>query len=215
MTKLVGIGGLLASGKDTVADYLVEKHGWVKMGMSEPLADALSTLNPWIVVHDDEKEKGREWHTFYAVIESGVPLFPELPKNKLYVKYHDLIDVVGYTQAKEVLEVRRLLQVLGTEVGRDMIGINTWVDIAERRIVEARAEGKSVILTGVRFYNELRMIWQNSGELWWVDRPGLETSTTAAGHASENSVNSDDFGTHITNDGTLEDLYQKVENLIA
>lgn len=194
MTKLIGIGGRFSSGKDAVADYLVEQHGWVKMGMSDPLADALYTLNPMIGLTLDL---------------SG--------ENDRYVPahYQTFVDQVGYTEAKKNPEVRRLLQVLGTEVGRNMIGQNTWVDIAERRIKAVRAESKSVILTGVRFHNELKMIQQNSGELWWVNRPRIETHAPTSGHASENSVTADNFGTHITNNGTLEDLYKKVENLLV
>ena len=49
------------------------------------------------------------------------------------VTYREAIEERGYTEAKaEFPEVRRLLQVFGTEVGRDLFGENVWVDIMKR-----------------------------------------------------------------------------------
>jgi len=63
--------------------------------------------------------------------------------------------------------------------------------------------------------NELMMVWHNTGELWWVERPDLNNTAPTSGHASENSVTSENFDTIIKNDGTLEDLYEKVERLLV
>jgi hypothetical protein len=183
MPALIGIGGALAAGKDTVADHLVAKHGWKKHWMSEPLNDALLTLNPVIEIDNDHFK----------------------------VRYARLVSEVGYTAAKEHPEVRRLLQVLGTEVGRNMIGEDTWVDIAGRKIDDSRlAERRDVIITGVRFKNELTMIKQRGGILLYVDRPG-RSSTVHAAHASENSLTKDDFDVVVDNIGTLENLYDIVD----
>jgi hypothetical protein len=41
---LLGLSGKAGSGKDTVADYLVEKHGFVKMAFASVLKDGLKVL---------------------------------------------------------------------------------------------------------------------------------------------------------------------------
>jgi len=197
MSKLIGIGGLFSSGKDTVADYLVEKYGWVKMGMSDPLNDALLTLNPLI---DCQFEGAAElnWET-----------------DQRFVRYEIVENALGYTNSKLIPEVRRLLQVLGTEVGRNMMGENTWIDIAERRINNIHRNGQSVILTGLRFPNETRMIRQNRGHLWWVNRPELNNTGQTATHSSENSVDASNFDHIIENSGSLEELYEKVDKILV
>lgn len=190
MTRLIGIGGKLASGKDTVADYLVAEHGWVKFGMSDALGDALYELNPIIdtkINRDGESDR-------------IVPAY-----------YRPLVDRVGYVEAKTNPEVRRLLQVLGTEVGRKMIDENVWVDIILRRIASAQVEGYNVIVTGIRFQNEIAMIRRIGGEGWWVDRPGLDTPEGAASHSSENGVSLTDFDLLLSNSGTLTQLYAQVD----
>lgn len=212
MARIVGIGGKLASGKDAISDHLVEKHGWVKLGMSDALADALYTLNPYIV------EKWTEYapvpNRFFSWRKSK-SLVVDIDYQRIR-RYQEIVDEVGYVKAKEISEVRRLLQVLGTEVGRKMISESVWTDIAARKVREAVARGvPGVVLTGVRFPNELEMLEEElGGETWWVTRPSLESGQNAS-HASENSVSSVDFERTIWNDGTLEELYQKVDQIVS
>lgn len=191
--QLIGIGGLLYAGKDAVADYLVERYSWNKRGMSDPLNDALLALNPQV----------------------GINARPAQLDGHLvgeFITYQRLYEEVGYVEAKKNPEVRRLLQALGTEVGRNMIDENVWVDVAAREIEKRRTAGQDVIITGMRFPNELDMIRRLGGHLWWVSRPGVEGGQgTLAVHASESSVGPDDFDTTILNVGDLDDLYEAVE----
>ncbi|MGL4998004.1 MAG: 5' nucleotidase, NT5C type [Cetobacterium sp.] len=197
--RVWGVGGLLRAGKDTVADCLVEEYGWVKMGMSEPLADALYALNPIIEV-------------------PGMMIVSKTEKQLTYQKrYQELVDEVGYTEAKTNPEVRRLLQVLGTEVGREMIDENVWADIAYRNIESHLKAGRSVVLTGVRFQNELDMIHKfgNTGHSIFVTRPDVEAEAGAlGGHTSETSLSAEDFQTVLDNSATIEDLQKKVNELL-
>ena len=200
MTRIVGIGGKLASGKDAIADNLVDEWGWTKFGMSDALANALYTLDPWIPI---PVKRVLRFGTVYT--------------NQKFERYSDLFDRVGYVQAKENEEVRRLLQILGTEVGRRQFSDgDLWTGIMERKVRDATAAGApGVIITGVRFPNELAMVENLGGESWWVNRPSLTNTSSTAGHASENSVSAVDFDLTIENDGTLEDLYYKVADLVT
>lgn len=211
---LIGLGGKLRAGKDAVGDYLEATHGYVKLGMSDALNEALLKLNPIIPT-------GKYWESGY----------------EHYMTYQDYHAAHGYVEAKKNPEVRRLLQVLGTEVGREMISEDVWVSIAEKKIREHWAEGKQVVITAMRFPNEIEMLNRLGGLSLWIDRPdelrseGLESSLgtpiTPVGfkerteanrgiseHASENSVNADMFYQTIVNDSSLDELYQKIETAI-
>lgn len=211
MTKpiLIGIGGALASGKDTCADQLVAEYGFMKFGMSDPLHTALLTLNPII----------------------------EMSSHSTMIRYADLTANLGYTAAKENYEYRRLLQALGTDVARQQWNDNFWVDLAANRIKAAFQDGHSVILTGIRFANEAAMVKNLDGHLWYVTRPTLSdrtrpyaaanaqrtpTAQTSAQHsdvvhthASETSIDASAFDMQISNAGTLAQLSETVRSRYA
>jgi hypothetical protein len=184
---LIGLGGALGSGKDATADYLVEKHGWVKIGMSDILNEALSKLNP--------------------VVQ---PAYAQAPR------YTDAIERYGYVEAKaRIPEFRRLMQAFGTEVGRDMFGEDFWVDLTGERIDALRSTGQKVAVTGIRFPNELKMIAHRGGTLLWISRPNPFQGEAQRSHASESSVSMADFDAAIFNTGTLEDLYSSIDEMLA
>lgn len=61
-------------------------------------------------------------------------------------------------EAKKNPGVRVLLQRLGTDVVRDMVDEDAWVDIMRFRVECLLREGKKVVVTGIRFPNELEAI---------------------------------------------------------
>jgi hypothetical protein len=201
VSELLGLGGKLRAGKDAVGDYLAENKNFVKLGMSDALNEALLKLDPWIPVVGERVVE--HWETEE---ESGTKYYYEGDWLR-YRKFHELL---GYVEAKKNPEVRRLLQVLGTEVGREMIDPDVWVKIAEAKIKKLWSEGHNVVITAVRFPNELEMIARLGGTTVWVERPeearGVSEGVNGA-HASETSVSRDDFDLTIDNTGTLEDLY--------
>ena len=126
-------------------------------------------------------------------------------------RYADLIEALGYLRTKEIPEARRLLQALGTEVARNMFGEDVWVDMMERKVRALLARDVNVTITGVRFPNELAMLHRLGGLSVFIYRPGYEQG----GHTSETSIMLLDCTNYIANDGSLEDLYAKVEALHA
>jgi hypothetical protein len=193
MSLIILIGGRMTAGKDVVADYLVGAHGFRKLGMSDTLAEALYVLNP--------------------IIPSVS--FPERDT----MRYQEHVDSVGYVRAKEHPEVRRLLQVLGTEVGRKLLGENIWVEAAKKKILALVSEGHNVVITGIRFPNETEL--ENQFYFLndvvavsvYVDRPSLPPLEST--HSSEGSLSADDFQYVLTNDGTIPELTQAAEALLS
>lgn len=196
---VIGVGGLLTAGKDAFADHLVDQHGFKKLGMSDTLAEALKRLDPWVPLQDIND--GR-------VATLGTTE---------WWKYSKLLERFGYVELKNNPEVRRLLQKLGTEVGRQLFGENFWVNIMIRNVLDALAGGAAgVVFTGVRYPNELQIISRlQHDDIFatsvWVRRPGL----VAQGHTSETSVSEEAFEYVLDNDGSLQELDQKSDELIS
>lgn len=119
----------------------------------------------------------------------------------------DLVDEYGWEVAKSDSEVRRLLQVLGTEVGRKMIHNDIWVTMATK---DLNPDDK-VVFADVRFPNEAQAIKDLGGQIWRVNRPEAEPVNA---HTSETAMNDWPFDAILTNDGTLEDLQGQVETAL-
>lgn len=107
-------------------------------------------------------------------------------------------------------EIRRLQQVLGTEAGRSVFGDDLWI----RLMLAAanRVEGP-VVVTDVRFDNEVDAIHAAGGLVIAIDRPGLGANTDA--HASEAGVSAQLVDQVVVNDGGLADLYSNVEDAVG
>jgi hypothetical protein len=115
----------------------------------------------------------------------------------------DLVDEYGWDVAKANPEVRRLLQVFGTEVGRNIFGENFWIEQAFKRAEEY----ERVVFSDVRFPNEAWAIQQRSGDVWRINR---HNHTAVNGHTSEHAMDNFMFKHVIYNDGTLDDLSNEV-----
>lgn len=124
-------------------------------------------------------------------------------------RYFQLVEDVGYVEAKKNLEVRRLLQVFGTEVVRKMFGEDTWVNIVRDEILAANGP---IFVTGVRYPNEIKMVKELGGKTWWVHRRGYGPVNN---HSSDNTLTYKDFDFVIMNDGTLEDLANVVRKVLS
>lgn len=121
------------------------------------------------------------------------------PRLTEYIDVADFVDHDGWDVAKKNPEVRRLLQVMGTEVGRNMFGQDAWINATAGKM---NVDNKYVF-TDVRFENEAQWIKLIGGKLWYVDRPGVQAVNN---HISEHALAGYNFDAIIRNEGSLEDL---------
>lgn len=90
----------------------------------------------------------------------------------------------GWEQAKERPEVRALLQDLGLAM-REEVDEDIWTLAIRNRARRILDEGGSVVITDVRFPNELDLIEDLGGFHVHIDRPGLVASDP---HPSETAL---------------------------
>lgn len=190
---ILGISGKKRSGKDTFAERLVDAHGFTRIAFADPLKAVAARLNPLIEVWPDEA--GR----VYGPGTTAVRPF--------YLRLRHILELAGWEQAKEVREVRRLLQNLGVAM-REEVGMGVWVDAAMRR---ARDVGGPVVIPDVRFNNEVLAILNQRGAVIRIERPGQESTDT---HVSETELDEWRHLHTVVNDGTIEELHTEADNLV-
>ena len=186
---VVGLAGLAGSGKDTAAALLVERHGATRIAWADPVREAALALDPLVFV---------PW---------SVP-----PVRRL----SSLLESVGWEEAKRCHDVRRLLQRLGKEMGRGVLGpalglgSGLWVEIGLRR---AREASGLVVFSDCRFPDELAAVRSLGGHTVWIERgDGLDGD--AGAHASESSVGPGDCDFVVTNRGTPADMLAGIEAVV-
>jgi len=120
--------------------------------------------------------------------------------------YHlkTIINEEGWTLAKNKEEVRRLLQELGVGA-RQVLGDDVWVVAALRKMENFK---ENYVITDVRFENEAVMVRQLGGEIWRIQRPGIQAVNN---HVSELEMDGYKFDRVLRNEGTLEELESLIQ----
>jgi hypothetical protein len=195
---LIGLTGKKRAGKDTVAARLVERHGFARVAFADPLKEAALGLDPLVKIEWDE-------HGPLASGEDGYYFAPLQTYRLSFV-----IAAVGWERAKEVREVRRTLQRYGVAI-RDLQP-EFWVAQGLAKAEALLDQGTSVVITDVRFPNELDAIAAHGGFHVHVDRPGVDTSDP---HPSETALEPfyDDADVEVLNHGDLATLADAVDTM--
>lgn len=188
---IIGLNGVARAGKDTVAKVLHEIYGYEIKSYSDALNEALIALNPMVALNPAKFHPEKGALRLSTEDDGG------------WTNYATLLASWGYERAKEEPEVRRLLQRLGTEVGRNMLGADIWVEA----LFKDRPLGEKWAIVNVRFPNEAEAVWKRGGKVWEITRPGFKP---ALGHISDTALDHVRKDEYIENDGTVEELAQKV-----
>jgi len=120
------------------------------------------------------------------------------------VGLQNLIDVYGWDSAKQNELVRSMLQNLGIGA-RKLFGESFWVHQAMVSIAFAHP---NIVITDVRFLNEAEMLKVNNGQIWRVERPGINAVNS---HVSESQMDDYKVDQTFLNNGSIEDLSASIK----
>lgn len=203
MKNLIGIySPIPQSGKSTVFQMLNEIAGFERI----PFAAYLKEIGVYILqitgVQDSEAQR-----LIYEDKEEQVPGFPP-----------------GITS-------RFILQQLGTNFARDTIDPDLWVRAWANTVSSLPDTVPNIVVDDVRFANEVETIRKMGGYLWKIERPCPRGESLSFGgrlkrfltslfsgkksHHSEGNLDHVQFDVVITNDGSLEDLRDKVMDALC
>ena len=197
---IIGVCGLIGSGKDTIADYLVNIHGYRRDSFAATLKDAVSAVFGW----DRDMLEGRSRHSR---------------------EWREQPDAWWSERLGRTITPRLMLQLWGTEVCRQGFHDDVWIASLENKLRSAQDD---VVISDCRFPNEIDAIRRSGGHvirvmrgqdpLWFSEaRQHLKHHTplpSGLPHASEWAWAGTDFDCYIDNNGTLDDLYSQVSDLL-
>ena len=184
---IIGIHGPSRSGKDTVCKILIDKFPMIKFE-KQGFADALKI--------SAAKAIGLEGTD--AELVSKMDRIKE--SGQIRTPFH-------------TISGRQFLQLYGTEAHRDMFGDDFWLDQVildpsnpRKRIAGAHRTCDVLLISDVRYQNEVGRVIDAGGELWKVRRAVPGTTT---GHASEGKLVAR-WDSVIDNNEGIDDLERQV-----
>lgn len=110
---------------------------------------------------------------------------------------------------------RQLMQLLGTEWGREQVHPELWLLLAAQNIAYQQEVDQShyngVVIRDVRFENEAAWIRSQGGHVVHILRPNAEV---VAAHSSESgiAIHDNDFLVH--NEGTVEQFHRQLDRMM-
>jgi len=225
--SVIGISGRMGHGKNTVGD-IIEKLCLTNNGPTfeqksfagklKQIASLLTGI-PVEMFEDQEFKKqcmSEEWNSFLSID------FPKMTGEEIK-NYNSILVETTYKR----MTYREFLQKLGTEAMRDGLHENVWVNalFADYRLwSDGRKDWyPNWIITDMRFPNEMEAVVAKGGITIRVVRSfnhkmgSKETGTLDLTplHPSETALDRFIMHYEIINDGTLEDLVDKVRDILV
>ena len=208
---LVGVVGFIGSGKDTIADYLVNNHEFRRESFAGTLKDAVAQVFGWDrTMLEGRTREARVW------------------REQVDAWWSEKLGMPNLTP-------RWVLQYWGTEVCRRSFHDNIWIASLENKL---RNTQDNVVISDCRFPNEISAIHRAGGIVvrvtrgpepdWYQDAVvvnrgpdhnlGWSTAKTRLDarhiHASETAWVGTEFDAVLDNNSTIDNLCDQVKNLV-
>ena len=202
---VIALCGWIGSGKDSVADFLVNDHGFKRMSFAGTLKDSIASIFGWDrEMLNGTTHEGRAW------------------REKVDPWWSARLNIPNLTP-------RFVLQQWGTEVCRHGFHSDIWVASVENQL---RNSKDNIVISDCRFPNEIAAMraanamiaWVRRGDLphWYYTAIKANTGNADAHaeiklmgiHESEFRWVGSDFDVEINNSGSFNDLQTSVKLLV-
>ena len=208
---IIGICGFIGSGKDTIADYLVNIHQFRRESFANSLKDAVAQVFGWDRdMLEGRTRQSREW------------------REQVDLWWAERLNMPDLTP-------RWVLQHWGTEVCRRAFHDDIWIAALENKL---RNSTDDIVISDCRFPNEIKSIkdaggivirvirgaepdWYdaavsanrgpNGNVSWAISRAKLERLQV---HASESSWVGTKFNAVVDNNSSMDHLFLQINDLV-
>ena len=207
---IIGVCGLIGSGKDTIADYLIDTYQFRKESFANSLKDAVSSVFGWDrTMLEGRTKSAREW------------------REQADTWWAERLQMPGLTP-------RWVLQHWGTELCRNNFHNDIWIASLENKLSNSKA---NIVISDCRFPNEINSI-KNAGGIiihvkrgpdpdWYQDAVDMNVGDHHINwmlaktrmsklniHASETAWIGTKFDAIVDNSSTMENLFSQINDLV-
>jgi len=208
---IIGVCGFIGSGKDTVADYLTNFHGFRRESFANSLKDAVAYVFGWDrTMLEGRTTQARAW------------------REQVDTWWAERLEMPDLTP-------RLMLQLWGTEVCRKGFHDDIWIASLENKL---RTSTDNIVISDCRFPNEIKSIKAAGGIVvrvkrgddpeWYNDAADMNAGDRCINymlaktrmqklgiHASETAWVGTKFDAVLDNNSTIDDLFAQVKDLVS
>lgn len=187
---IIGLSGKKGSGKDTVADYLCDKYGFINYGFGDPIKKIAKTMFQF----NDEQLYGDK----KDVIDIKWGFKPRDFFQKFGTEYGQFILPDHFPTAFTDIDKRHF-----------------WVKCFWNWYLEERKRDPTlkVVISDVRFLHEFTFLQDKGGYLIKI----IRVTDNIDKHISENELDiltADEYHGILNNNGSKEELYVKIRDMV-
>ena len=197
---IIGLTGLPASGKATIANYLVKKHNYKQLLFSDIIKSELAKSNIINPVREDYKNKALELRQKYGDGALALLLIQQCKKDDANLTNNYVLD--GIRTMGEVIEIKKVGS-LPAYAGKPAKAVQIWAVTApiEKRLEWIKSRNRNIDTT------------LTTEDLKQLDEKELYSGEQTQGdHTLAQTIKNADKT--LINDKEIEDLEEKVEGLI-
>ena len=187
---LIGIVGLERTGKDTVANYLVKNHSFIKYNMAQPIKQISEIMFGWTMSEMETNKKDELDEELGIIPRDFFKWFgTDICQYEIYKKFPKLEDKIP---KKEL-----------------------WSQIMKNNVNKYRLKNKNqnIVIPDIRFLHEVKTIKELGGKLIYLER--IENAEFNSYDLKEIMKKDNNFIDYtLENTSTIELLYKTIEHLI-
>jgi len=200
---IIGIQGLIGSGKDTIGNYLVQQYGFKRIAFADKLKDILSVMFGWDrKLLEGDTTESRNW------------------RNQIDHWWASKLNIPDFTP-------RVALQKVGTDLIRNHFHSEFWIIQVEKELEQN--PNTNFVVCDLRFENEIESLRKQNAKFIRVTRTEPEWAIKIKEgndpsvilnqynvHESEyyNWLNPIQDATHIENTDSIESLYETIDEFM-
>ncbi|KPC53000.1 hypothetical protein [Amantichitinum ursilacus] len=213
--NLIGLTGPAGSGKDTVADFLVAKHGYTKLAFADKLraeiCDAFDVSEQMLLERETKSTPMHRLAFTYCRDRSFVLWYHGIDEGTF-----ERLDYSLSAMETRERSPRWIMQTWGDY--RRATNPHYFIDAMQDRLDVL--PGRTVVISDVRVNPgerasqvnaEALFVHAKGGEVWQLTRPGHGHS----GHTTEHAFDRRHIDRNLMNYGTLQSLQRQVELFVA
>jgi len=187
--NIIGFGGQAGTGKGSAASALVKHFGYTEVcfgdALKEFLSDIFSISNDIFYVRE---LKDKDFDKPIILKPYHICKLLDILGDELNDDFYELeVDLIAEFEGYEFTSPGNMMQVIGTDIVRNRIDKDIWIDIFDVRTKNI----EKLVCSDVRFSNERQYIKDQGGEIVLIKRQDLD-KLDRHNHESENNLGSED-----------------------